>query len=266
MSSRKTELAPTTTVVNRDPWSEQQPHLKEAFSRARTFLDQPLQYYPNSTVVPFAPQTEEALGLAEARARAGSPLTRAARDEATATLRGDYLAQGNPYLENAIGAASRPVVENYIRAVSPGLDARFSSSGRYGSGMHALAQQGAQETLGRSLSDMVGSLAYQNYRAERDSLARAATLAPQLAAADYVDFGQLERIGQERESQANAELQDAINRYMHAQAAPRDALREFMALVGGGTYGGSETTTGVTPIQRDSVQDTLGVLARFLPR
>ena len=258
MGTSKTETVPTTTVVNRDPWSAQQDPLKLGFERARGFLDQPLQFYPNSTVVPFSPQTESALGLAETRARAGSPLLRGAQGEMGKTIAGDYLMAGNPYFDKMFDTAARPVVRNYMEAVAPGIDARFGAAGRYGSGLHALSQQGSQEALGRALSDMSGGMAYQNYQAERSRMAPAAMAAPALAEADYSDIGRLQQVGATREAQGGAELQEAINRFMQAQISPRDALREYMALVGGGQFGGSQTTQATEPIYRNPTAELLG--------
>ena len=258
MSSSKPQQVPMTTTVNRDPWSGQQPHLTEGMTRARTLLDTPLQFYPNSTVVPFAPQTEQALGRAESRAATGSPLVDVGQDEFGRTIRGEYLAPGNPYLDQAISSAVRPMVREYMGAVAPGLDARFSKAGRYGSGMHAFSQQGAQEALARGIGDVASGMGYQNYLAERNRMLQAAQQAPAMAAADYADIGKLEQVGRTREAQGGAELQERIARFMFPQQAPRDALAQYMALVGGGQFGGSETTTSMQPIFRNPWGEGLG--------
>src|SRR5262245_31573306 len=47
-----------TTIQKSDPWSGQQSYLTTAYEEAKKLLDNPApQYYPNSTVVPFSPET-----------------------------------------------------------------------------------------------------------------------------------------------------------------------------------------------------------------
>lgn len=250
-----------TSVVqsNNSPWSGVQPHLTTGLEKAEdTILNKPVQYYPNSTVVPFSPQTENALSMTENRAMTGSPIMNQAKTEVGNTLGGNYL-NANPHLDQAVNAAARPVVQNFQDTIMPGIQSGFSKAGRYGSGMQAYQQRKAGEGLNRQLSDMAGSMAYQNYNSERDNMLKAGLLAPTFAQADYTDASQLERVGQVREAQGGAELQDQINRFMHDQTSERDALREYMTLVGGGSYGGQSTQS--QPIYRNKVGEGLGMAA-----
>src|SRR3990167_3877909 len=89
----------TQIVQNQDPWAGQQPFLTKGFERAQGFLDQPMQFYPNGTVVPFSPQTEQALQQTENRAITGSPLQAAGGSMLQDTIGGSYLQQGNPFLQ-----------------------------------------------------------------------------------------------------------------------------------------------------------------------
>ena len=246
----------STTIQNSEPWAAQQPYLETGFKKAEEQLNKPMEYYPNSTVVPFSNQTSQALDMYENRATAGSPLTQTAQNTVLDTTRGKFLDGGNPYLQNAINTAAQPVTENFMKSVMPSTNAAFSSAGRYGSGMHASAMDTAQQNLGRSLSDMAGSMAYQNYGDERNRQMAAASISPQLAQADYADIGQLERVGQIRENRAGAELQDDISRFNFGQQAERDALAQYQALIAGGSFGGTSTST--SPIYRNSVGEALG--------
>jgi hypothetical protein len=260
MSSSDSPAAQTTTVSNTAPWAAQQPYLTEGFERAQTdILDAPGQYYPNSTVVPFAPQTEQALGMQEQRALAGSPLTGAAQNQVQSTLQGDYLEGGNPYLSEAVASATRPIMTQFQEDVIPSIQSGFSGKGRYGSGLQARQQQRAGEDVTRQIADVAGSMAYKNYGDERSRMLQAGTLAPALAAEDYTDIGQLGNVGATREAQAGAELQEGINRFQFEQESPKDALARYMTLVGGGSYGGS--TTNSSPIYRNESSDFLGQAA-----
>jgi len=234
----------TQVVQNNDPWRGQQPYLEKGFQAAQqNILDTPLSYYPNSTVVPFSQQTEQALQGIEQRATQGSPVTQAAQSNLTGTLQGDYLNAGsNPYLGSAIDAAIRPTVQNYQDTILPGIQQGFEGSGRYGSGLQAYQQRKAGSDLTRNIGDIAGSMAYQNYGNERTNQLRAAAFSPDLAQTDYTDLQALQQTGAAREQQAGAQLQDQINRFMFQQQEPRDRAREYMTLVGGGSYGGTSTT------------------------
>jgi hypothetical protein len=246
----------STTVQSSAPWSGQQPYLEEGFKRAKTdILEKPISYYPHSTVVPFAPQTQEALQMGETRARAGSPLTQGAQEMVGQTVSGEFLG-ANPYLNRAVEAATRPMVEQFQTTTMPAIQSGFGGRGRYGSGLQAYQQRKAGEGLTRQIGDVAGSMAFRDYGDERQRMMQAAQMAPGLAEADYSDISKLQQIGGIREAQAGAELEEDIARYMHAQQAPQDALQRYMSLVAGGSYGGDTTTQ--QPIYRNRLGEALG--------
>jgi hypothetical protein len=243
-------------VVNQAPWGEQEPYLKKGFEAAeQNVLNKPINPYPNSAVVPFSNQTNTALGMMENRAMAGNAGNKAAMSNITDTLGGSYL-NSNPYLNTAIDAATRPMVDRFNDTVLPGIQAGFQGSGRYGSGLQAYQQRQAGEDLTRSIGDVSGAMSYQNYGDERTNQMRAATMAPMLAQTEYDDIGALQNVGAIREGQAGAQMQDDINRYYAEQMAPRDAAKEYMAMIGSGSYGG--TTQNTQPIYSNNVATGLG--------
>lgn len=257
MSSDDKPATYQTVQTDTSPWGPQQEYLKTGFERAKTdVLEKPMEYYPNSTVVPFAPQTEQALQMQETKALAGSPATSAAQQMATSTLEGDYLSAGNPYLSQAVDAATRPMVEKWQEDILPGIQSGFSGAGRYGSGMQARQQERTGEALARQIGDVAGSMSYKNYADERQRQLQAGTLAPSLDAASYADIERLKQVGAEREGMAGAELQEQISRFQQEQEAPQQALANYMALIKGG-YGSSGTET--TPIYRNKPAEYLGM-------
>lgn len=245
-----------TVQTDSAPWEKQQPYLESGFELAKTnVLEKPTEPYPNSAVVPFAPQSETGLQMQEQRALAGSPVTQAGQAMVQDTLEGDYLSAGNPYFQQAVTAATRPMVETFNEDVLPGIQSGFSGAGRYGSGLQQRGQQRAGEALLRQVGDVAGTMSASMYGDERDRQMQAGLLAPDMAAQDYTDIAQLKQAGAEREGMAGAELQDEINRFYAEQNAPKDALSNYMALIKGG-YGsqGSETT----PIYRNKPAEYLG--------
>ena len=274
MNSSKPRQTGTQVVTQtNDPWSGQQPFLEEGFERARSdVLDKPEQFFPGSTVVPFDPATSQALSAIESRAVSGSPLTTTAQDTVLGAARGDllrdnpFLNQNNPYLASAIDSATSGLRRNYESVVEPGIDARFSGAGRYGSGLQAQAQSMAQQNLADQISDVSTQIAFGDYGAqrgaydaERNRQMQAASQLPQLASLDYVDPAQLLSVGQAREGQAGAQLQEDIDRFNLAQTAEKKALADYMSLVAGGQFGGTSSTS--TPIFQDKTAGTIGNIA-----
>lgn len=246
-----------TTTTSSAPWSAQQPYLKEGFERAKTdVLEKPVEYYPNSTVVPFAPQTEQALEMQEQRALTGSPTMSAAQEMAKGTLSGEYLDAGNPYMQQAMQSAITPMATAFQEDVVPAISSQFSGAGRYGSGAQMRTQERAADDFMRQVGDVTGAMAYKGYGDERQRQLQAATLAPTYAAQDYADIGQLADVGLTREAQAGAELQEDINRFQQEQQAPVDALTKYMTLIGGG-YG--QTGSQTSPIYRNRTAENLGM-------
>jgi len=274
-SSRPQQTGTQVVTQTNDPWSGQQPFLETGFQRAQTdVLEKPETFFPGSTVVPFDPVTTEALGSIESRARAGSPLVPTAQEAIRSAASGElleqnpFLSQTNPYLQDAIDAATQGITRNYQGTVIPAIDAAFSSRGRYGSGLQAEAIDRAQENLADQLSDVGTQMAFgdyglqrQAYDTERARQMAAASAAPGLAAQDYVDPGQLLSVGAAREGQAASQLQEDINRFNLEQNAEKKALADYMALVAGGQYGGTSSTS--TPIYQDTSSNVLGNIAQL---
>jgi hypothetical protein len=247
-----------TVVQTNDPWSGLQTQLKTGYKKAEELLNTPVKQYPDSRVVPFSPQTENALQGYENRATNGSPVLKAGQDAIQKTASGDYL-KPNPYFNQAVDAAIRPMTENFNENIMPGIASTFSNAGAggYGSGLHMQAATRAADDLNRNISDMVGGLSYQNYADERTKQLGAAQLAPSMAAADYADLGQLERVGAIREGQAGAQLQDDISKFNFQQTEPRTRLAEYMALIAGGNPGGGTSST-TQPIYSNGLANGLG--------
>jgi len=79
---------------------------------------------------------------------------------------GAYL-NANPYVNQMVQNAQRPVVQNFQNAIAPALASQFSAAGRTGSGAHQAAFGQATDALGRTLGDISSGLYGQNYANER---------------------------------------------------------------------------------------------------
>jgi hypothetical protein len=226
----------TTTVQKSEPWAEQKPYLRYGFEQARDIYNQPGPlYYPGQTVADFAPEQLQAQAGTVARATDGSPLNAAAGHYLQNLLAGRYLEAGNPYLGAVAGQA---------RA---GVDSTYAAAGRYGSGAHDAA-----------VTQALAPLYYQDYASQLARMDQAAQLAPALANQDYVDLNALAQVGQQRQSQAQALVNEDVNRYNYYANLPANKLNRYMNQIQG-NYGGTVTTT--QPYQGPSIgQQILGGL------
>ena len=200
-----------------EPPSYAKPFLEFGLSEAKNlYQDGKPNYYPETTVVGFDPSTE--LALSGLRDEAMNPDSMTAQ---TQNVIQQNLMGTNPLLS----AAFAPAVDK--------VTSQFAKSGRYGSG----ANQGA-------LASALAPIAYQ---AQQDAIAQA----PQAA---LLDEKLLASVGQAREDLAQAELQDNINRFNFEQNQPMQNLKDYMALVGGGTVGSNT----IEPVYKNPTASALG--------
>ena len=213
-------------------------------------------------------------------------------DYTRATARGDML-NSNPYLQGAIDRAIDPVKDKIqsqfamsgrygsganqdVLAKSLGDVASNIAYGDYQrerqnqlnaqQQLGNLAQQqfanqsGALGALGNlSQADIQRRLAGGSALSAMDTARMArqlegAKLSPTFADLDYRDAQRLAQVGSARESDAMAQLQDNINRFNYEQNIDDQKLRNYMALISGGTVGSNT----IQPVFRNQGASALG--------
>lgn len=235
---------PERTTSTTEPPAFIRPFLEYGAGQSRSLYETGgPQYYPGQTVVPFAPQTEQALGLTAQRALSGSGVGNAAQDYSTQALQGNFLpgqAGGNPYLDSTFDLAARRTQNQ--------LASEFAGSGRnIGAAMPARADQ---------LNDLATQIYGGAYDAERGRQQQSAFLAPQLANLDYQDLAALEGVGGRIEDLSGQYIDDAASRFNFEQNAPQINLDNYLARITGSFPGG--TTTSSTPTSRNRGAGALG--------
>lgn len=229
-----------TQTTSTEPPDYLLPYLRQAAGSASNLFQQgPMQFFPGNTVVPFSPQTNQALNLQQERAIGGSPVTSAAQDLTARTLSGDYL-NSNPYLDATFDRAAG--------AVGRQLDTTLARSGR-----DLDANLGVRSS---QLNDLATSIYGGNYQAERDRQTGAVGSAIPLAREDYFDISQLGGVGQAVEGQAQNIISDQMNRFNFAQEAPYAALDRFISQLSGAPSG--QTTTSNQPYFNNPLGGALG--------
>jgi hypothetical protein len=200
-----------------EPPSYAKPFLEFGLSQAKQqFTSGKPDYYPSSTVLDFSPETE--MTLQEMRNRALDPNSMTAQ---TQNVVQQNLAGTNPLLS----AAFKPVIDS--------IQSQFARAGRYGSGANQQA--------------LASALAPAALQAQQAAIGQAPTVQNQ-------DLAQLAAVGQARENQAQAELEDNIQRFNFEQNIDQQKLKDYMALVGGGTVGSNT----INPVNRNPTSSALG--------
>ena len=215
----------TTTVQQADPWEGAQPFLRDIMGQGQALYRSNVgdRYFPGSTVVPFAPESEIALGALTNRALAGSPVTPAAQGMLTDTLRGDYL-----------DVTQNPQYGVLAEDITNRVNTQFGAAGRTGSPAH-------QEAIARGISEGAAPL----YDAERQRQMQGLLTAPTIEGLDIADAQRMAQVGAAREGKVGETIQDQMDRYFYEQEAPWRNLGNYANIVSGfGGLGGTTTSTG----------------------
>lgn len=192
---------------------DQLPYLKDLFQRASEFSQRPtfvgfnpLQKAGQQAAINFAggisPFISGAFGAGQNLFTAGNPLQ-------------------NPYLQQTAGAAIRPLYENLMRDILPGINDQAIASGAYsGTGRdieRGLARAGTAQAAGDVLGNIFSNAYGQGLQAQQAGIG----LAPQLAQLGLLPSGILQDIG----GQQRALTQEGI-------LDPFTQLERFQSLLG----------------------------------
>jgi hypothetical protein len=97
------------------------------------------------------------------------------------TMAGDWLNQ-NPHLQGAIGAAQRPVVEQFQEQIMPQLRSQAQTAGAFGGARQGLTEAQAARDTQRVLGEISSTMTAQDYGRERALMEAANRFAPELGA------------------------------------------------------------------------------------
>lgn len=176
-----------TSKVELPAWA--QAYSQGAAGKAYTQLQKPYEQYPSQRISELTPQQTQGLSLTEQYAQ-NNPITPAAQNLSTSTLRGDYL---SPETNPAWQSMSDQIAKAYRYGVAPQTDAAFTRANAFGQDNSAYNQQVLtnQEGLATGLSNLAGQL----YLGERDNQNKALALAPAINQLGYGDAQSLIGVG-----------------------------------------------------------------------
>jgi hypothetical protein len=265
-------MATVSTTSSIDPGIL--PYITTGLERAKTLFlggEQP-SMYPGQTYVSPSEETMTALQQQQNIATQASPSLQVGQNAymqsyggLANTAAGGFL-QGNPYQQQMIAAATRPLVQQYSDQILPGIASLYSKSGRYGSGSMQNALGQATEQYGRALGDVSANIVGTQYDQERArqqqammGLTNIAQAAPSIYGQQYLPSQQLAQIGAQREAIAAQPLQEAMSRYSFGQQLPYQQLSGYLSSV----YGSPTASYGSTS-QNMSTNPTVGAIGGAL--
>lgn len=265
-------MATVSTTSSIDPGIL--PYITTGLDRAKNLFlgDQQPSMYPGQTYVSPSNETLTALDQQQRIAQQQSQPLQAAQNAYMqsygglgTTAAGGFL-QGNPYQQQMIDAATRPLVNQYSNQVLPGIASLYSKSGRYGSGAMQSALGQATEQYGRALGDVSANIVGTQYDQERGrqqqammGLTNLAQAAPGIYAQQYLPSQQLAQVGAQREAIAAQPLNEAMSRYSFGQQLPYQQLSGYLSSV----YGSPTASYGTTS-QNMSTNPTIGAIGGAL--
>jgi hypothetical protein len=170
-------------------------------------------YFPGGTVAPQSDRTNIA-NTAQwqlASNNLASPMRGAGQQQIIDTLGGKYLdANSNPAYQGWLEASMRPQTEQLMTQILPGVDAKFSGSGRTAGGAHFDTTMRGVNDLNRSQADAAAKSALGLYQGERANQFQALGMMPSFQAMDYQDIAAMQGSGRNVDAN-NQRLLDAQN-------------------------------------------------------
>ncbi len=185
------------------------------------------QYFPSSTVAPFNPTQEAGQALETNLGMNGTSSVGAANNGLTAINSGSLLGAGNPYFSD--------MAHNVMSQVVPGIESTFA-------GGNDMNEPGAAFATSQGAATALGNLAYQNYNDQIKNMLSGSAIAPTIQGANLQDAQMVQDAGGQQQQQAQAQLNDLINRFNFQQQLPYNMLNTYSGLVNG-NFGGTNTTT-----------------------
>lgn len=262
-----------TTSSSSEPWAAAQPALQQSLAGAQAVYKNPNSFtpYPGSTVVPFSPQSTQAMEWTHTNANQSQQALNQQYDRvaANAALGGlNATQQGvvNRLTGQATGSFNpndNPAFQNVLKqatdSAGQAVDMGAAAAGRYGSGIH-------QGNVTREVGNVAGNLTnaeYTDWKNRRDAANASLFNAGQQQQnniwqntdalggayqARQAPMQDVLQIGQMKEDLATRQMNDELRRWQGMQQAPKSAVEWLQAIgSGAGSLGGSGQTTAQGP-------------------
>lgn len=161
----------------------------------------------------------------------------------------------NPYLQSAIAAGVRPIQENLVESTLPAIRSEAATTGNFGSSRQGIAEGLAAKGASQAIADTSARMASDAYNTGIGAMQNAIQLSPQTMA-NYLTPGlTMSGVGDVRQGQAQALLDQQASDFSYNQLAPYLTSSDLLAAAYG-IPGGSTTASATGP--RNSVLGGIG--------
>ena len=231
-----------TTVQRTEPYAPAEPYLQDILGEAQNIYRSGVgrSFFPSSTVVPFADQTQQALNLQQAQAletAQNSPL----QAQAAQTFGQFAMSPQSSYAGLTPQADYLSGIRSNITSdVLGDVQSQFGGMGR--TGTSPMAQQAVARGVTQGYAPIAAQLASQERG--RQQLSMESGLGRQLQAAGQLPgiqqgidmrrrgaIADLGGVGSAYENLAQRQLQDQIQRFQFGQQAPMNTLQQYAGLI-----------------------------------
>jgi hypothetical protein len=180
-----------------------------------------------------------------------------------ANIAGGGFLNANPYQQQMMQAATRPLTQAYGEQVLPGIASLYSKSGRLGSGSMERALGTATEQYGRALGDVTSNLAGSQFQQERalqqQALGQLAGVSAQdiqtrLFGAQGLQQAQQAALGTQLQAAGGvgtSQYQELQRQLAASQAAPQMYAQQFIPAQQLGQVGAQREAIAAQPLQEE---------------
>lgn len=219
----------------------------------------PPKRYPGETVAGFTgPQTQGQQMALGAASGPQTSLAGSATDANQFLLSDIWNPSTNPYLQDAIDAAVRPITQNYQQVVRPAIRDNFAQAGQvFGGSRRNIAEGNAADAYMRDVGDTASKLVQDQYANNLGAYVKALGLIPQTQGAAVTPAITTSGVGDVQQALDQARLSERVSNWNYDQLAPFLQSKELLSLLAG-IPGGSVQTTANLPSGGSTGSSILG--------
>lgn len=176
-------------------------------------------------------------------------------------LRDGMFVDSNPYLQSAIGAATRPLVEQFqgpggaLSSIRQGAQA----AGGYGGSRQGIAEGIAAKALMGKVGDITSTMSSSAYDRGRDLQMQAIKNQGMLTMMSQLPGQTVGQIGTQLDASRQQQFNYDANKAQYESQAQWEPLQNLANLIYGGSNG-TTTSTGTGPEAPDNTMQTVGAL------
>lgn len=247
----------TNTTVNYSP--------EEAARRAQLMDAAMQQYaaapnltgqYPGAAPVGFSADTLAAQELMRQSAAQNQQIAGQMTGAVDFGLNTALNVDANPYFQQALSAATRPITQSFRQEVLPGISSAAIQQGAYGGARQGISEALASDRYLQNLGDTTAKMSSDAYGQGLDTFARTLALAPSAMQATQLPSQQLSAVGAQNENLAQDYENFAANQRLWDINAPWIPLQNAAQIV----YGGGSSQSTSTAQQQQARNPLLGVV------